>query len=60
MDSLRRDLPDREYIEVLETKNARLDKLLTISEAQKDHLRGRNKELQEKIAEIIKNSGESA
>jgi hypothetical protein len=50
-------LTDKEYIAALEASNAKLSKLLAISEAQKDHCKARVRELQTKVAELIKNSG---
>jgi len=52
----KRDLTDKEYILHLEAKIARLGRLLDISETQKEHLKKKNHNLQEKIAEIIKNT----
>jgi len=55
----RENLTTEEYITALEKSNAKLSKELAVSEFQKDHLKKRNKELQEKIAELIKNFGKS-
>jgi hypothetical protein len=58
--SKRNDLTDEEYIAALEASNAKLSRLLAISEAQKDHLKARVSELQEKFAEFLKNSENSS
>jgi len=53
----RKNLTDDEYISAIEESNAKLSKQLAISEFQKDHLKKRNSELQQKVTELIRNSG---
>ena len=45
-----------EYIKVLEEKNAKLGKLLDVSETQKRSLKKRNQELQNTISELLENN----